>query len=126
MSRKILAHPRRSEGQILCNEGAIGCYEGRLFVLPQARQGPVYWEYWFSASNSNNAFCFVVDLASASGPVREHYALLRAFACERAGRPLAAEETHRVVAACVTPAHPRPFPLEKWWGELAAFVDRHA
>jgi len=67
-----------------------------------------------------------VDLASASGPVREHYALLRAFACERAGRPLAEEETHRVVAACVTPSHPRPFPLEKWWGELASFVDRHA
>jgi hypothetical protein len=65
-------------------------------------------------------------LASSPEPVREHYALLRAFACDRAGRPLPDDETRRVVAACVAGLHARPFPLEKWWGELATYVERHA
>lgn len=65
-------------------------------------------------------------LETATAPLRDHYALLRAFACERAGRPLPDEEARRVVAACVAGAHTRPFPLEKWWGELATFVERHA
>ncbi len=65
-------------------------------------------------------------LETATAPLREHYALLRAFACEQAGRPLPAEETRRVVGACVSGPHARPFPLEKWWGELATFLERHA
>jgi hypothetical protein len=65
-------------------------------------------------------------LQTAAEPLRHHYALLRAFACEQAGRPLPAEEAVRVVSACVAAPHARPFPLEKWWGELATFVERHA
>ena len=67
-----------------------------------------------------------LELETATAPLREHYALLRAFACDRAGRPLPDEEARRVVAACVAGANTRPFPLEKWWGELATFVERHA
>ncbi len=65
-------------------------------------------------------------LPTTAEPLRQHYALLRAFACERAGRPLPEDAVTAVVSAYVGAPHARPFPLEKWWGELAAFVDRHA
>jgi hypothetical protein len=63
--------------------------------------------------------------AEASDPVREHYALLRAFACERAGRPMHENEVRRLVAARKA-APGRALPLEKWWVDFAAFLDRHA
>ena len=64
-------------------------------------------------------------VAEASDPVREHYALLRAFACERAGRPMPQDEVRRLVA--LRRAAPgRALPLEKWWVDFAAFLERHA
>jgi len=66
-----------------------------------------------------------VAAGEASDPVRDHFALLRAFAAERAGRPLPEEAVTRVVGARL--ASPgRALPLEKWWPELDAFVTRHA
>jgi hypothetical protein len=65
-------------------------------------------------------------LETAAEPLRQHYALLRAFACEQAGRPLPEAEAIAVASACAASPHTRPFPLEKWWGELATFVERHA
>lgn len=62
--------------------------------------------------------------AEASDPVREHYALLRAFACERAGRPMPEAEVRRLVAARLS-APGRALPLEKWWVDFAAFLERH-
>jgi hypothetical protein len=69
---------------------------------------------------------YVTDTATdASDPVRDHFALLRAFACDRAGRALPEEEVRTLVAARV--ASPgRALPLEKWWADFAAFVERHA
>jgi hypothetical protein len=63
--------------------------------------------------------------AAASDPVREHFALLRAFAHERAGRPLPEEEVRSLVKARL--ASPgRALPVEKWWADFASFLDRHA
>lgn len=56
---------------------------------------------------------------------RAHFAFLRAFACERAGRPLPEEEARAIVAARVAAAG-HALPVEKWWVELAAFVEKHA
>jgi len=66
-----------------------------------------------------------VGIAEASDPVREHYALLRAFACERAGHPMPEQEVRRLVASRMA-APGRALPLEKWWADFAAFLDRHA
>jgi hypothetical protein len=60
----------------------------------------------------------------ANDPQRAQGALFRAFALDRAGRPLPDDETRRIVATYV--ASVRPLPLEKWWAELAAFLDKHA
>lgn len=66
-----------------------------------------------------------VQTAPEGDPVRSHFALLRAFARARAGRPLPDDEVRRVVADCL--ASPgRALPLEKWWAELAAFVESHS
>jgi hypothetical protein len=63
--------------------------------------------------------------AAASDPVRQHFELLRAFACERAGRPLPDDEVRRLARArAESPG--RALPLEKWWADFAAFLDRHA
>jgi hypothetical protein len=64
-------------------------------------------------------------ITEASDPVREHYALLRAFACERAGHPMPEPEVRRLVASRRA-APGRALPLEKWWADFAAFLDRHA
>jgi hypothetical protein len=66
-----------------------------------------------------------VGQADATDPVREHYALLRAFACERAGRPMPEDEVRRLVASRLS-APGRALPLEKWWVDFAAFLERHA
>ena len=64
-------------------------------------------------------------VAEASDPVRVHFGLLRALACERAGRPMPDDEVRRLVAARV--ASPgRALPLEAWWPDFAAFLERHA
>jgi hypothetical protein len=68
----------------------------------------------------------MTSLDSAAEAVRDHYALLRAFASERAGRALPDDEVRRIVTACTAAPHARPFPLERWWADLASFVDRHA
>lgn len=61
----------------------------------------------------------------ASDPVREHFALLRAFAHDRAGHPLADEAVRPLVKSRL--ASPgRALPLEKWWDEFAAYLERHA
>jgi hypothetical protein len=57
--------------------------------------------------------------------VRAHFALMRAFACERAGRPLPEDEVRDLVAARLS-SPGRSLPLEKWWAEFAAFVEGHA
>jgi hypothetical protein len=67
-----------------------------------------------------------IGTATAAGdPVRDHFALLRAFAHERAGRPLPEEEVRSLVKARL--ASPgRALPLETWWADFASFLDRHA
>jgi hypothetical protein len=60
-----------------------------------------------------------------SGDVRSQAALLRAFACEQAGRPLPAEDVRALVAARAESAG-QGLPLEKWWTEFATFVSKHA
>ena len=66
-----------------------------------------------------------VEKAAPGDPVANHFALLRAFARSRSGRPLPDDEVRRVVADCL--ASPgRALPLEKWWAELAAFVEAHS
>jgi hypothetical protein len=66
-----------------------------------------------------------IGRAEASDPVREHFALLRAFALERAGRPLPEDEVRSLVKARL--ASPGcALPLEKWWSDFASFLDRHA
>lgn len=62
--------------------------------------------------------------ADASDPVRVHFALLRAFACERAGTPVATETVRQLVAARLT-SPGRVLPIESWWAEFAEFVERH-
>jgi len=63
--------------------------------------------------------------ADASDPVRVHFALLRAFACERAGTPVATEAVRQLVAdRLASPG--RVLPIESWWAEFAEFVERHA
>ncbi len=66
-----------------------------------------------------------VGAASASDAVRGHFAFLRAYARECAGRPLPPEEVRTIVAARVA-TEGRALPIEKWWPELAAFVAKHA
>jgi hypothetical protein len=56
---------------------------------------------------------------------RSHFSFLRAFAYERAGRPLPVEEVRAIVAARVA-AEGRALPIEKWWVEVATFVETHA
>jgi hypothetical protein len=66
-----------------------------------------------------------IGTEDATDPVREHFALLRAFAHERAGHPLADDAVRPLVKARL--ASPgRALPLEKWWDEFAAYIDRHA
>jgi hypothetical protein len=62
---------------------------------------------------------------SASDPVREHFALLRAFAYERVGRPLP-EDAVRALVEARRASPGRALPLEKWWADFASFLDRHA
>jgi hypothetical protein len=57
--------------------------------------------------------------------VRLQFAVLRAFACERAGRPLPEDEVRAIVASRLE-SPGRALPLEKWWGEFATFVDAHS
>jgi predicted Zn-dependent protease len=65
-----------------------------------------------------------IATADASDPVHNHFALLRAFAYERAGRPAPVEEVRALVAARL--ASPgRVLPVEKWWPDFAEFVGRH-
>jgi hypothetical protein len=60
----------------------------------------------------------------ASDPVREHFALLRAFAYERAGHPLPEDEVRSLVKARL--ASPgRALPVEMWWADFASFLGRH-
>jgi hypothetical protein len=62
--------------------------------------------------------------AEATDPVREHFALLRAFASDKAGKPLPEEEVKQLVKARL--ASPgRALPLEKWWTEFAEYVEKH-
>jgi hypothetical protein len=61
----------------------------------------------------------------ATDPTRSHFSFLRAFAYERAGRPLPVEEVRAIVAARVS-SEGRALPVEKWWVELAVFVEKHA
>ena len=63
--------------------------------------------------------------AKGEEAVRAHFAVLRAFACEQAGRPLPAGDVQALVAARMT-APGRALPLECWWGEFAAFLERNA
>jgi hypothetical protein len=66
-----------------------------------------------------------VGTAAASDPVREHFALLRAFASERAGQPVDEAKVRELVKARL--ASPgRALPLEKWWTDFAAFVEKYA
>ena len=66
-----------------------------------------------------------VEKAAPGDPVANHFALLRAFARSRSGRPLPDDEVRRVVADCLgSPG--RALPLEKWWAELASFVETHS
>jgi hypothetical protein len=62
---------------------------------------------------------------SEEDPGRAFLAVLRAFAHDRAGRPLPGPEVERLVAASRATQAAR-VPLEKWWGELAAFFERHS
>lgn len=66
-----------------------------------------------------------VAAADASDPVRQHFALLRAFALDRAGRPVPDAEVRDLVRARLgSPG--RALPVEKWWSDFAAYVDAHA
>jgi hypothetical protein len=58
-------------------------------------------------------------------PTRSHFAFLRAYACERAGRPMPEDEVREIVAARVA-SEGRALPVEKWWPEVAAFVEKRA
>jgi hypothetical protein len=66
-----------------------------------------------------------VGAAKPSDAVRGHFALLRAYARECVGRPLPEHEVRAIVAARVA-TEGRALPVEKWWPELAAFVEKHA
>lgn len=61
----------------------------------------------------------------APDPTRSHFAFLRAFAYERAGRPLPEDDVRATVAARVS-SDGRALPVEKWWPDLASFVQKHA
>jgi hypothetical protein len=67
--------------------------------------------------------CLRADDAVES--TRAHFSFLRAYAYERAGRSLPEEEVRAVVAARLA-GEGRTLPVEKWWPELAAFVEKHA
>jgi hypothetical protein len=63
--------------------------------------------------------------AAVNDRANEHFALLRAFASERAGRPLPTDAVRSLVESRL--ASPgRVLPLEKWWAEFAEFIERHA
>ena len=66
-----------------------------------------------------------VGRVAASEPVAEHFALLRAFAAQRAGKPVADDEVRKLVAARIA-APGRALPLERWWPEFAEFINKHA
>jgi hypothetical protein len=66
-----------------------------------------------------------IDGYRAAHPAAKRFALLRAFACEQAGRPLPEEEVRTLVAARLE-SPGQGLPLEKWWTEFATFVDKHA
>jgi hypothetical protein len=66
-----------------------------------------------------------IGAEDASDPVREHFALLRAFAHERAGHPLP-DETVRPLVKSRLASPGRALPLEKWWDEFATYLERHA
>jgi hypothetical protein len=66
-----------------------------------------------------------IAAADASDPVRQHFALLRAFALHRAGRPVPEAEVRDLVK--VRLASPgRALPIEKWWVDFATYVDAYA
>jgi hypothetical protein len=66
-----------------------------------------------------------IGTEDASDPVREHFALLRAFAHERAGHPLPGDAVRSLVKARLgSPG--RALPVEKWWDEFEAYLQRHA
>ena len=66
-----------------------------------------------------------IAAADASDPVRQHFALLRAFALHRAGRPLPDAEVRDLVKARL--ASPgRALPVEKWWADFATYVEEYA
>jgi len=59
-----------------------------------------------------------------SDAARTHYALLRAFARERAGRPLPDDEVRAIIADRLA-APGRALPVETWWAELAEYMQAH-
>jgi len=62
--------------------------------------------------------------ADASDPIREHFALLAAFARERAGKPVDANEVRKLVKSrAASPG--RALPLEKWWADFEAFLVKY-
>jgi hypothetical protein len=65
-----------------------------------------------------------VTRMAASEPIVEHFALLRAFASHRAGKPVSDEEVRKLVAARIA-APGRAMPLERWWPEFAEFLNKH-
>jgi hypothetical protein len=66
-----------------------------------------------------------VAAAAASDPVRQHFELLRAFALDRAGKPLPeAQVSELVKARLASPG--RALPIEKWWADFATYLDAHA
>ncbi|HEY8091497.1 MAG TPA: hypothetical protein VIF09_26715 [Polyangiaceae bacterium] len=66
-----------------------------------------------------------VGTADASDPVRQHFALLRAFALDRAGKPLPEAEVRELVQARRS-SPGRALPLEAWWADFATYLDAHA
>jgi tetratricopeptide (TPR) repeat protein len=55
-------------------------------------------------------------------PVVLHFALVRAFAKDRAGRPVPRDEVRRLVHARRASPGCAPLPIEAWWAEFASFL----
>jgi hypothetical protein len=67
-----------------------------------------------------------LDPRDPHDPVALHFALVRAFAKARAGRPIPHDEVHRLVQARLALPGRAPLPLEAWWDEFASFLDAAA